>query len=385
MKLTKKNIESFQYIGPAPRRDVRWDETVSGLGLRIYPSGKKVFIISYRCNNRKHLTTLGEFGILTLDQARKLARRQLADVLSGINPQDKKNKFLKDKNFKALCEAYISGYAKIHKKTWKEDERRINRHLIPKWGSRPASLISHVHITLFHQELGKSAPYEANRIIRLLSKIFGLASQWGFVDETYFNPAKNIKQFKEEKRDRWINSSELKMLMQSIKEELNVSAKNFIWMSLLTGARKTELLTAKWSHIDWDRTELKLPETKNGKTHYIPLSKIAIDFIKKIEVTPGNPYIFPGHIKNKHLVNVSKPWKRVCKKAGLEGICIHDLRRTVGSWLAQSGSSLHLIGTVLNHTNQSTTMTYARYAPDQRREALENHSEKLMEAITTEK
>ena len=97
-----------------------------------------------------------------------------------------------------------------------------------------------------------------------------------------------------------------------------------------------------------------------------------------MERAGDNLYILPGHITGKPLVNISKPWRRICAKAEIENIRLHDLRRTVGSWLAQSGNSLHLIGKILNHSNQSTTAVYARFAQDQGRQAMEEYGGKLM-------
>lgn len=378
MKLTKKNIEEFVYEGPPPRRDVRWDDDVSGLGIRIYPSGKKSFLISYRVNKRKHLLTLGNFGILTLDQARKMARQELVKVLNGINPLETRRQSSKDQNMTTLCEAYLSRYARIHKKSWREDERRLNKHVIPKWGTHTIKSIGRNDIALFHAQMGKTAPYEANRILRLLSKMFDLASQWGFLDEGHPKLTKNIRLFKEEKRDRWLKQDELPLLTEALDREQNKVASQAIWLYLLTGARKSELLKAKWEDVDWERKELRIPETKSGRIHYIPLSEPACTLLQNISRIENNPYILPGHVKGCALVNISKPWDRVRKEAGLQNVRLHDLRRTVGSWLAQSGNSLHLIGKILNHSNQSTTATYARFAQDQGRQALEDYSQQLL-------
>ncbi len=126
-----------------------------------------------------------------------------------------------------------------------------------------------------------------------------------------------------------------------------------------------------------DRKELKLIDTKNGKPHYLPLSIAAIDILKQLQHIDGNPYVIVGKNTGCHLVNIDKPWQRIRKKAGLEDVRLHDLRRTVGSWLAQSGNSLHLIGKVLNHSNQSTTAVYARFGQDSARDALEQHGQMI--------
>lgn len=376
MKLTKKIIEGSSYQGQTPQRDIRWDDDLSGFGVRIYPSGKKAFVLSYRVEGRKHLLTLGDFGILTLDQARKEAVKKLAKIHEGIDPLLRRQT-PKGETVKGLCEAYLSRYARIHKKTWQEDERRIQKHLIPKWGNHLIKSITRNDIAAFHAYLGETTPYEANRILRLIQRIFSLASQWGMLEEGKPNPASNIRLFKEEKRDRWLTPTELPCLAEALDQEPNQTAARAIWLYLLTGARKSELLQAKWDDIDWERRELKITETKADRVHYIPLSTVACTLLETMPRQKDNPYIFPGRIKGHPLVNISKPWKRVCQKAQLNNVRIHDLRRTVGSWLAQSGNSLHLIGKILNHSNQSTTAIYARFAQDQGRQALEDYSQKL--------
>jgi integrase len=144
--------------------------------------------------------------------------------------------------------------------------------------------------------------------------------------------------------------------------------------------RKSELLEAKWKDIDWDRKELRLADTKAGRIHYVPLSEPAIAVLRQIPRIEGNPYIIVGKKEGSHLVNIYKPWNRIRKSAGVDDVRLHDLRRTLGSWMAQSGNSLHLIGRVLNHSSQATTAVYARFAQDNVRDALESHGKKIMGA-----
>jgi integrase len=252
--------------------------------------------------------------------------------------------------------------------------------VLPAWGGLKARAVKRADVAALHARIGKTAPYEANRTIALLSKMFELARRWGFVPEGHPNPARDIDRFKEEKRDRWVTSDELPRLAQAINEEQNESARCALWMYLLTGARKSELLKARWMDIDWTRAELRLPETKAGRVHYIPLSGPALTLLQAMQRDEDNPFIFPGKIQGAALVNISKPWHRVRTAAGVADVRLHDLRRTVGSWLAQAGNSLHLIGRVLNHSNQSTTAVYARFGEDSVHAALEQHGARIMGA-----
>jgi integrase len=210
--------------------------------------------------------------------------------------------------------------------------------------------------------------------------MFELAELWGVVDEGTPNPTRKIQKFKEEKRDRWITPEELPRLMEAINQEPNEAAKYAIWLYLLTGLRKEKLLAAKWTDIDHGRKEIKIEDTKNGKTHYLPLSAAALALLEQIPQLPDNPHIITGRNDGAHLVNISKPWGRIRKAAGIEDVRIHDLRRTVGSWMAQAGNSLHLIGRVLSHSNTSTTAIYARFGQDSVRDALERYGQQILGA-----
>nr|WP_242479702.1 site-specific integrase [Lamprobacter modestohalophilus] len=434
--MTKRTIDAAQYEGENGARFVLWDSEVPGFGCRIYPSGKRTFVLSYRINNRKRLLTLGGYGALTLDQARKLARAELAKVESGASdPLEERQRAAGGQTIADLCAAYMERHGDA-KKSGGEDQRRINSHILPAWRNLKASAIRRADVAALHSKIGKTAPYEANRILALLAKLFELARRWGFVPEAHVNPARDIDRFKEHKRDRWITPLELPHLAAAINAEPNASARYGLWLYLLTGARKTELLAARWSDVDPERGELRLGDTKAGRTHYIPLSAVALALIDQIPRQPGNPYILPGKHPGAHLVNISKPWNRVKTAATLarwreepeaaalidrltearaaekskhaakdltpeptlaeiraasdtagltlppavDDVRLHDLRRTVGSWLAQAGNSLHLIGRVLNHSNASTTQVYARFGQDHVRAALEQHGERLLGA-----
>jgi len=446
-RLTKRAIDAAKYEGDGKSRHVLWDDEVNGFGCRIMPSGRRAFVLSYRVNNRKRMMTLGGYGALTLDQARKLARRELAKVETGeADPLEVRQQAAKDETVADLCTAYMERHGNA-KKSARDDERRINRYILPAWKNLKASAIKRADVAALHSKIGKRHPYEANRVLALLGKMFELAHRWGYVFEDHRNPARGIDRFKETKRDRWITPQELPHLAQAIDQEPNQSARFGLWLYLLTGVRKTELLAARWSDVDRDRGELRLGDTKAGRTHYIPLSAAALALLDQIPRQPGNPYILPGkgpraatsEEKAKapaHLVNISKPWNRVKTAATLarwreepeaaalierlttertatkskhaakdwtpspslseirqaaaaEGIelpravddvRLHDLRRTVGSWLAQAGNSLHLIGRVLNHSNASTTQVYARFGEDTVRQALEQHGAHIIGA-----
>jgi hypothetical protein len=192
MKLTKRAIDSFKYEGDGKSRDARWDDQIPGFGVRIYPSGKKAFILSYWASQRKRLITLGSYGIITLDQARDKAKCLIGRVVEGEDPVKERKRVAQGKTVQALCEAYIERYARPHKRSWKDDQSRINKRVLPIWGKMKVSSISRSDVAVWHHRIGEKHPYEANRNLALVSKMFNLAKQWGFLEETAINPAYGI-------------------------------------------------------------------------------------------------------------------------------------------------------------------------------------------------
>ncbi len=376
-RLTKKIIDALHCEGSDGERFTVWDDALPGFGVRVAPSGRKVFVLNYRANGRKRLLTLGTYGALTLDQARDLAKARLGEVVMGRDPVEQRKKMLQGETVKALCAAYLERHAS-RKRSAHDDRRRIEQRILPAWGNRKADSVTRADVAALHTRIGQHAPYEANRTIALLSKMFELARRWGFVAENAANPARGIDKFKEQKRDRWLTHEELPRVTAAIAQEPNLYVRAAIWLYLLTGVRKTELLKTRWDDIDLVRGELRLPETKAGRVHYVPLSPQAVALLEMMPREEGNPYLLPStKVPGHHLVNIEKPWRRVRKAAGIDDVRLHDLRRTVGSWLAQAGNSLPLIGRVLNHSNPSTTAIYARLGDDPARQALADHAQRI--------
>ena len=301
MKLNKKTIESLVYtLEPVTRPDgsvyrpqqIFWDDALPGFGIRIYPKKKskngkqkqsiKTFVLAYRHKGRAHIMTIGRFGVFTAEEARAEAKTQLQVVAKGGDPLADRQRRRKGKTVERLCADYIEKHAKLHKKTWRHDERRIDSRIIPAWGNLDAVSITFQDVEELHHKIGKTAPYEANRIVRLVSKIFNLAPTWDYVPENHRNPAKGIKHFKEEERDRWVTPEELPRLAEEIDKLPNLYIRAALWLYLLIGTRKNELLQAKWEHVDWRRAELLIPNPKQGKKHRVPLPAAAVEILREL-------------------------------------------------------------------------------------------------------
>lgn len=384
----------YQYDRKSNKRDIRWDTETAGFGLRIYPSGKKCFVLSYRApDGRSRIKTLCAYGDLPVADARKVAQADRVEVYQGVDPLKSRKSQRRAITVAEFAKVYMREHATKHKKSADADQRMLDNIIIPEYGSRSLQSITSADVAELHSKIGKlinnrtgkPKRTQANRVLALISKMYDVARQLNneekgkfYVPADFENPAKGIKKFAEVKRDRWVRPDELPRLAKAIDEEMNPVARDALWLYLLTGLRKNELLTLRWSDIDLNRAEIRLPDTKSGRVHYLPLSSAAVGVLRSVIQIHGNPYVLPGKLEGKHLVNIAKPWGRVRKAADVEDVRLHDLRRTVGSWLANAGNSLHLIGRVLNHSNASTTQVYARFGDDPLREAMESHGSELM-------
>jgi len=381
-RLKKSDIGRWVYQGDGQSRDVRWDNAVPGLGVRIYPSGRKTFVLSYRFGLRKRLMTLGDFDPSGggPDAFRKRARRHLTALEDGNDPLEERRRKVQAKTFGELLDRYITDHAKRHKKSWLQDQQRLERHIPKKWRAQKATAITDDDITELHRRIGEHAPYEANRLVEILRKAFNLAPRWRYVDPGAPNPARGIQRFREVSRKRWVRPEEIRDLSTAIDAEPNIYIRAAIWLYLLTGLRRSELLQAKWADVDWTRRQLRLPQTKSGEEQIAALSGPAIALLQSIPRQDNNEFILPGVKRGRHLVGVDAPWQRIRAAAGVNDVRLHDLRRTVGSWMTQARVDLNTVKDALRHSSVSTTLIYARLGSDPAREAFEEHGRRIMAA-----
>ncbi len=278
-----------------------------------------------------------------------------------------------------LAESYVNKHARLKKKTWKTDEAYLNQLLIPKFGAHLASSITRADIANIHTDIGKKHPYTANRFVSIIRKMYNIGRHLGMVPKEILNPGTEIVPFAEKKRRRYVTLAEMPLLAAAIDEDPNEFAGHALWLLLLTGVRRSEILAARWSDVDWDNGTLYIGETKNGEPVLTPLSRAAIARLNMIPKFDDNPYIICGDIPGEPLVYLDAMWRRIRKKTGLHDLRIHDLRRTVGSWLVRDGASLHLVGAVLNHKDQKTTAGYAYFQTEDRQRALDRHGQTLVQ------
>ncbi len=374
MKLTQGYINAAKYDGTPPAQDIRQDDEMPGLALRVYPSGEKSYMLTYHLHGRRRRIVIGKHPVMLLAHARKRVIEIMGSVIRGHDPKPES-----EITFGELCEKYIKRHAKVKKSSFRQDERRIDRYLRPMLGSSILSDISRPRVGMLHSQIGEDAPIQANRVLALISKIWECGRSWGFLEESVPNPCRGIEKFPEQTREVYVSKDKMPALISAIEQDHDPWARAAIWMFILTGLRKTELLSLKWSQIQRDPPEIILPKPKQKTPHRVPLVDTAMRILDALPRETG-PWVFPGK-SDGHLVDLKRPWERIRQACGIPDLRLHDLRRTVGAWLSQSNVSLHIIGSVLGHKQATTTEIYARLNTDVRRNALEVQEKNVLGVI----
>jgi integrase len=379
MKLTKRVIDHFVYEKEGNKTDIRWDDEVRMFGVRIYPSGKKSFVLRYaRANSRKTTTVIGQYGDFTLQQARDKARSMKVDIADGQDPIAIKQAQRTAVTMNELAIRYMDEHANVKKKpkSAQEDKRNLSLHVLPVLGSQAARELTRENISSLHNGL-RDKPYLANRVLSLLSKMFNLAEMWGYREDGS-NPCRHIQKFSEESRERFLSEEELTHLFSVLvnAEKTQAASKNAIAAIRLlihTGCRLDEIRTLKWEYVDLGNGQLNLPDSKTG-AKVVHLSEAAVQVLSRLIRVKNNPHVIVGKKEGASLVNLDKPWRKLKGLAGLDDVRIHDLRHTFASIAASKGYGLHVIGGLLGHKSTATTSRYAHLQTKTLKDAVETIS-----------
>lgn len=353
---------------PPPKGEVFYrDRNIRGFALRVNWGGTKSFIVEGRVNGRVRRITLGRWPVMSVAKARGAALTLKGNIADGHDPTATETEAV---TFAALVTRYIE-HAKQHgKKTWHRDEQALAFYIPKGWNTRRLSDISRDEIVKLHDHVGKEhGHYSANRLLALMRAMWNRAIDWRvFVGD---NPAARVKLFKEAKRERFLTPEELIRVNEALLAEPD-PWRSYFPLVLLTGTRRMELLTAKWENVDLAARTLKLPETKNGRSLLLPLPVAAVAILEALPRT--SEWVFPGRGASGHIVEPKSAWDRIRERAKVPNVRIHDLRRTLGSWLAGAGFSLPMIGRALGHQSPSSTAIYARLSLDPVRVMLETNA-----------
>lgn len=390
--LNDKLIKSLPI--PKGKHKIYWDDKVTGLGIRITNNSALSFILDYVVNGRRRRYTIGRYPALSTTAARDMATELKGKVIRGEDP-------LEDR--RAACDAptlkeFSSEFLKAKESSLRQStlfsykERYLGKHILPKFGNHRISSINKRDIERFHASFAET-PMIGNRLLELLRVMFNVAISWGITDD---NPARGVKRFVEHKRERYLSNGEINSLIKALNEEENQLNTYAIKLILLTGSRKSEVLSARWQDFDLENNMWVKPSylTKQNKTSHIPLNSEALEIVRKMKknITPsetiGNyndnqiisteEHLFYNLKTKTHLKDIKKFWEKICKKAEIKNARIHDLRHTFASILVSSGISLEVIGKLIGHSSITTTQRYSHLANSSLKQATDMLASKIM-------
>jgi integrase len=396
-RITKRSVDALR----CPRgkdREILWDDAVAGFGVAAFPTGRKVYVVQFRREGRSRRLAIGSHGRLTPDEARSLAKRALGAVESGSDPGAERRAAREVLTFGEVADEFLALHVATKRKGRTGDEyRRLLQALVkPAMGSKRISDVSRGDVAKLHAKLAQT-PYQANRALAVVSAVWNWASRR---DEVALadNPSRGVERYREEGRERYLNSQELARLGAAIAEgetiglpytidetqrkakhapkqgnrrtKLDPYAVAAIRLLIFTGARVREILDAKWDQVDGERGIIHLSDSKTGKKP-IYLSAAAQAVLASVPRVAGNPYIIAGAVDGAPRADLKKPWAAVCRAAALDGVRLHDLRHSFASFGAGASLGLPIIGKLLGHSQPATTHRYAHLDADPMRRAVE--------------
>ena len=396
-RITKRVVDGLK---PQTREFAVWDSKLPGFGIRVRPTGAMSYVVVYRAGSGRGAPvrryTIASVGKAAPEAARRRAKAILGAVAHGQDPAGEKATERGTLTITSLADRFMSEHVEQKRKP---GTAAFYRHLLdkiikPELGATKADKVTRAQVARLHGKL-KATPFQANRVLAVIGSMYTFAGRSGIVADG-INPARRIEQFKERRRERFLTGEELERLGSAIREaetkgvpwdvdeakpkakhlpkdknrftKIAFSAAAAIRLLLFTGCRLREILHLKWEHVDLERGLLFLPNSKTGKKTVI-LNAPALAVL--ISLDRLGSYVVPGDDPEKPRADLKRPWEAVAKRAGLDGVRLHDLRHTYASFGAGGGLGLPIIGKLLGHTQASTTQRYAHLDADPLRRASE--------------
>lgn len=401
INFTKTAIERL----PLPEKSWVYytDEKTPSLTLGVGPSGVKTFYLYKRVSGQTapERIKIGRYPEFSVEMARNHAMVLHGMFAKGQNPAEIKRAGKAELTLLELFQEYIRLYAIPHGiKTIEAQTQLFNVYLgrndAPRkkhgrerskpegavdWSNKPISNISHDDVIRLHHKLGEGAgKIVANRVVELLRAVFNRCSRLRLISLS--NPAEGIEPYKEVSRDRFLKPSEIPNFFKALESE-SQDNRDFFLLALLTGARKSNVLTMQWGDLDIKTGSWRVPGelSKNGQPMVIPLTNPALEILKARLQTQSIGFVFPGNGRLGHMTSPKRAWQRIVTKAGLSDIRPHDLRRSLGSWMVNTGASLAIVGGTLGHKDSKSTEVYARLAIDPIKDAMAKAQDAMFNAI----
>lgn len=368
-KLTDTMVRRLAFPeGKRGRAHLVKDGEVRGLAVQLNASGARGFVFAYSINGRERRMAIGPFPSWSVAAARERAKelRRLVDI--GQDPLGERQTERQAPTVDDLCDRFVADHLpKLRPNTQVDYEQLIRNYIRPKLGNRRVKDLSPADIQAFHTSSTDRSRYKANAAVRVLRRMLNQAITWKWITS---NPVAGIDWNEEEKRERFLAQDELARLWSALDASENQQSADAVRLLLLTGARKGEVLGATADQFDLAAGVWTKPAatTKQKKLHRVPLSEGAVEVVRRRLGRVTGPCLFPGP-SGRPQGDIHKFWEGLCRRAGIEGLRIHDLRHSYASFLVSQGLSLPTIGGLLGHTQAATTQRYAHLADDALREA----------------
>lgn len=417
-RFTKAEIDKLPRPLDGQRVEYRDDE-LPELRLRASASNKTFYFYG-RCAaaGTNIRLKIGRYGIVSPEEARRQAKVIAGDCARGENPREKARRPKDQLTFDGLFQSYMAQHATIRKVTAEEDQAKYRRHVASALGRAPITRIALRDVALLHSKLTREAgPTTANRIHSLILGVFNWGIRHGLVSS---NPAKGIKRNREMSRERFVREDEMPHFLRAARDEQIPSVGDLFQICLFTGQRIGNVLSMRWGEVNFDAAIWTIPRTKNGRPLVVALIPQALEVLRRRLDCRESDFVFPSHGQRGHLVEPKKGWRRVTARAEcyrlIAALCdsgampamdrqgwdeqagakplatrtllremasstnlpvggyrtddlrIHDLRRTLGSWLAMNGASQWVIGKVLGHQSPQSSAPYARVGTESQRQ-----------------
>ena len=352
----------------ASERDfIVWDRELAGFGVRVYPSGRKVYVAQTRAGGAPRRLTLGVHGEIDARRARIRAEAAIARIKAGGGQAagaptvaDLAGRYMTG-HVAANCNAHTAGMYR----------GSLDNHILPALGAMPLASVGRAEVAALHYRL-RGRPRAANRALAILRKMFSLAEAWGMAPEGA-NPCGGVRKYRERRRERFLAPGEYRRLgamLAEAEEEGRASphAVAALRLLMLTGCRLNEILTLRWDDVDRAAGEFRLRDGKTG-ARMVPLTPTAEAVLDGIPRLPGNCWVIAGRRPGTRLNSLTAEWYRIRARAGLGDLRIHDLRHSYATRALSSGESLSMIGRLLGHADIASTLRYAHLAQGAERDS----------------
>jgi integrase len=342
------------------QKEVFFDSSCKGLLVEVRKSGGRTYYLKYSdARGQRRQQKLADVVDITLSQARQLVQKKRNEIAMGLDPLSSSRAIKQIPSLSEFIHERYLPYVQGYKRSWKCDKGLLRNHIEPIWGARYLDEICKEDvIALMAKHKETHAPGSCNRLLILLRYLFSLPDKWE-LSYAFANPTKGIPLMKENTlKERFLSSEEARALYAQLHDSDNPMLQHIVPMLLITGARKREVLDARWEDFDFERRTWRIHTTKLGKPRHVPMSDGVLSLLDKVPKFDC-AWTFPNPSTLKPYVSIWHSWHRARTNAGLADVRIHDLRHSYASFLVNAGRSLFEVQRLLGHTQIKTTQRYA--------------------------